>query len=148
MNNLLKILTDSRFAMWRAVIAVMHLDKIVMPHEVNYALKCLKNVPLSDEQRQILLDDMVSPVALEDVFNEITHPQDCADFFRYARELSWADGEMTAVEEQMISKLMERVGAIDTERNNYHVVIAEAVRKIKERRSESGALFTGKSAYR
>lgn len=134
--------------MWRAVIAMMHLDKIVMPHEINYALTRLKGLPLSEDQRLLLLDDMTYPVAVEEIFDDITHPQDGLDFFRYARELSWADGDMDPKEELMIKKLMMRAGVRDEDGGDRHVMVADAVRKLKDRRAESGILFKGKSAYR
>lgn len=91
--------------MWRAVIAMMHADHVVKPHEINFILENMRQVPMSDEQRSSLRSDLASTVSIDSVFNQITSPIDREDFFHLARALAWADGHFDEREQALLNRL-------------------------------------------
>ena len=48
------VLSDSRFAMWRAVIALVHVDGVVSPYEIHFVREHLRGLTLTPAQTQIL----------------------------------------------------------------------------------------------
>jgi uncharacterized membrane protein YebE (DUF533 family) len=98
-------LNKSRFAMWRAVVAMMHADSIVKPHEINFVLNKMKELPLSDPQRETLMADIDNPTSVEDMYYRITLEEDKEDFFHLARALAWADGDFDVMEEKALNRL-------------------------------------------
>jgi len=98
-------LTSSRFHMWRAVIAMMHADQVIKPHEVNFILQSTKDVPMSDEQRQVLADDIKHATSIDEMFHKITHPADKEDFFHLARAIAWSDGDFDETERNILDRL-------------------------------------------
>lgn len=100
-----KGLSESRFNMWRAVVAMVHADTVVKPHEIHFILNSTKDLPLTAEQRQALVDDIATPSDIQTFFHKITSPRDKVDFFQLARAVSWADGDMDEREEAMLSHM-------------------------------------------
>ena len=99
-------LPESRFHMWRAVIAMMHADHIVKPHEINFILEHTRPLPMSAEQRSILKEDLSSPPSsIDDLFDLISSPIDREDFFHLARALAWADGHFDEREQALLIRL-------------------------------------------
>ena len=98
-------LSESRFHMWRAVAAMIHADDMVLPHEINFIIESTKDLPLSDEQRAILLWDMNHASDIEKHFEKITHPRDKEDFFHLSRAISWSDGEFDEREQALLRKV-------------------------------------------
>lgn len=98
-------LSKSRFAMWRAVVAVMHADAIVKPHEINFVLQNIEGLPLSEGQRAALMADIQNPASVEEMFFRIINDEDKEDFFHLARALAWADGDFDATEEEVLNRL-------------------------------------------
>lgn len=98
-------LGESRFNMWRAVVAMMHADLVIRPHEINFILENTKDVPLSDEQRQRLMLDLKEPVSIDEVFHKIFHAADKEDFFHLARAIAWSDGDFSEKERAILQRL-------------------------------------------
>lgn len=98
-------LNPSRFAMWRAVVAIMHADFVVKPHEINFILESIRDLPLSDDQRAQLKEEIYTPGNIDELFHEITAPADKEDFFHLARALAWADGDFDENEENLLNRL-------------------------------------------
>ena len=98
-------LKESRFNMWRAVVAMMHADNVVRPHEVNFILENTKGLPLSEEQRQILTADIRTAQPIDNVFHKITSRSDKEDFFHLARAMAWADGDLSNTEADLLKHL-------------------------------------------
>lgn len=98
-------LSKSRFTMWRAVVAMMHADSVVKPHEINFVLEHIRSLPLNDAQRAVLMTDFKNPTLVDDLFHQISNAKDKEDFFHLARALAWADGDFDALEEDVLNRL-------------------------------------------
>ncbi len=98
-------LNASRFNLWRAVVAMIHADGVIKPHEVNFIVEQTRDLPLSINQRGLLMEDINTPKDMKALFREITHPQDRKDFFRLARAIAWADGHYDEREEKLLTSL-------------------------------------------
>lgn len=91
--------------MWRAVIAMIHADHVVKPHEINFILEHTRALPMSAEQRSMLKADLSSPVSMDESFSAITSPIDREDFFHLARAIAWADGHFDDRERALLDRL-------------------------------------------
>lgn len=98
--------SDSRFFMWRAVVAMAHADKNVKPHEINFIHENTKDLPLSEDQRRILAEDMKTPVSMGAMFKEITSRKDREDFFYLAKSIAWADGDFDEQERAILQQVL------------------------------------------
>ena len=118
----------SRFYMWRAIVAMIHADGVVTPHEVNFIQEYTKDVPLSDPQKSILARDIAEPQDIYTMFSQIAHPQDKQDFFALARILCWSDGDFQQ-QERAIMQMLEKIHS-DTESQKFLKGSREDVQEI------------------
>lgn len=100
-------ITQSRFHMWRAVVAMVHADGVVTPHELSFINDYLKDINLSADQLTIISQDLQTPQDVYDMFAHMTSVEDKRDFFALARALSWCDGDFSRQEKQIIKCLEE-----------------------------------------
>lgn len=98
-------ITESRFYMWRAVIALVHADHVVTPEEKELAESYLANVSFSEEQGKTLQEDLLEAQNIEEMFNQITEPSDQGEFFGFARMMVWCDGDYDRQEEEIFERL-------------------------------------------
>lgn len=98
-------ISDSRFNMWRAVVAMIHADEVIQPHEINFILTQTRDLPFSDEQRAILKNDLSVAGDVQALFGNITTPRDKEDFFHLARAVSWSDGDYDERERSTITHI-------------------------------------------
>jgi uncharacterized membrane protein YebE (DUF533 family) len=110
------VLSDSRFAMWRAVIALVHVDGVVSPYEIHFVREHLRGLTLTPAQTQILADDLVRPQNIETMFAQITAEIDKRDFFSLARVLCWSDGDFQQQEKSILSRLDQAYQNADSTR--------------------------------
>ena len=101
-------ISNSRFYMWRAVVSMAHADGVVTPQELSFINDYLKDIALSEGQRQIIGQDIGEVQDVYQLFSNIKNRQDKADFFALARALSWCDGDFDAQEKYIIEHL-ERI---------------------------------------
>lgn len=99
------VLSDSRFAMWRTIIALIHADGVVSPYEVHFILEHTNGLNLSAGQRQVLAADLAAARDIDDMFAQITAEADKRDFFSLARVLCWADGDFQQQEKSILARL-------------------------------------------
>lgn len=105
MNSMPGSISESRFNMWRAVVAMIHADEVVKPHEINFVLQSTRDLPFTNEQRGILSADIHTRSDIHEFFGKITNPKDKLDFFHLARAAAWADGDFDEREERLIARL-------------------------------------------
>lgn len=98
-------LSNSRFNMWRAVIAMVHADGVVTPHELDFINRHISQSPLSDEQRSMLNADIGTAQDVYVMFSRIDDTEDKEDFFVLARALSWCDGDLDKQEANILAQL-------------------------------------------
>jgi hypothetical protein len=125
------MVSDSRFNMWRAVVAVAHADSHVDPAEQDFVNKYLATVPFTDAQKATLNEDLQTPQDVDAMFDKIAEKVDQSDFFEFARGLLWSDGDY----EQQEERLFEHLNSTQMFR-----VSPEAMRKIMQDTRESETL--------
>jgi uncharacterized membrane protein YebE (DUF533 family) len=113
--------------MWRAVVAMAHADGIVTPHEINFLLEQIKNLTLSPGQLQTLAGDLSMPQDIHTMFTHITDANDKRDFFKFARILSWSDGDFDAQEQHILDVLEQDLKDDDNRR-----ILEESRNAVKE----------------
>ena len=116
---------DSRFNMWRAVVAMVHADGVVTPHELDFINQYMAALSLTSEQSAQIADDLKQPQDVFKMFALVTAPEDQRDFFSLARALSWSDGDFDAQEEKIIKQL-------ELKADDYHDLLVESRETIEE----------------
>lgn len=101
-------ITDSRFFMWRTLFAVAHADNIVTDEEIRFMSHILNDVDFTDEQTEILKDDIITPKNVELMFQGVTEQNDRIEFFDFARDLVWVDGDFGSEEQSVMIKLQQQ----------------------------------------
>lgn len=109
-------LSNSRFFMWRAVVAMVHADGVVTPHELSFINNHIRDIDLSPAHLGIIGEDLATPQDVYDMFSYIVDAQDKRDFFALARALSWCDGDFAA-QEKLIIKHLEAIHLDDETRD-------------------------------
>ncbi len=100
-------LSPSRFAMWRTIVAMVHADGVITPHEVSFIREYTQDVPMSPGQSDQLNRDLKAPQNVYQMFEQITQPVDQRDFFALARLLCWSDGDFQKQEQAILSMLSQ-----------------------------------------
>lgn len=103
-----KPITDSRFYMWRTLFSVAHADNVVTDEEIEFMAHILEDVDFTDEQTDILKDDIVNPKNVELMFQGVTDQKDRIEFFDFARDLVWVDGDFGSEEQSVMIKLQQQ----------------------------------------
>ena len=98
----------SAFHMWRTLIAVAHADDIVTDEEIEFIARMMEDVNFSDEQTAILKDDIVHAKNVNDMFAGITDQNDRVQFFDFARDLVWIDGDFASEEQSVMIALYQQ----------------------------------------
>lgn len=112
---------SSKFAMWRACMAILHLDGIVTAKEKAWAQDRIKALPLSDDQRKILTGDLASSPDVSTFMSEITRPADRAFLLHMIRTLGHLDGDFSAQEQKSYKALEEAIlGKINLKAHEEH----------------------------
>ncbi|HBH26008.1 MAG TPA: hypothetical protein DDX54_01185 [Rhodospirillaceae bacterium] len=106
---------ESRFAMWRAVVALAHLDGRIDPAERSLVEGYLAHVPFSPDQAEALGADLAHPRDPAEAFDAITDPADRGEFFAFAQAMVACDHdldpqEMGAVEALQAGQLAQVQG--------------------------------------
>lgn len=108
--------SDSRFHMWRAVIALAHADARIAPEERDFIANYFQHVPFAPEQRAVLERDIERPQEPAAMFDKIIEPADQGEFFQFARMIVWSDGDYDAQEEAIFELVKgTQMGRVDEE---------------------------------
>lgn len=99
--------TESEFYMWRAVFAIAHADNKVTDEEVRFMAEAMEDIAFSEGQKAVLKDDIRHPKDITEMFKGITNPKDQSNFFRFARNLVWVDGEFGKEEQAIMLELQK-----------------------------------------
>lgn len=106
-DNLENEVSESRFYMWRTLFSVAHADNIVTDEEIEFMAHILEDINFSDEQTTLLKDDIINPKNVEDMFRGVSDSNDRKEFFGFARDLVWVDGDFGAQEQSVMIKLLQ-----------------------------------------
>ena len=97
--------TDSEFAMWRAVFAFSLVDNMLTLEEQRLLQSYLNSVPFSPVQLDIIKADFKHPQNVETLFQKITEPRHRERFCVLARALVWCEGNMIRQEEEILRRV-------------------------------------------
>jgi hypothetical protein len=98
----------SEFYMWRTLFAVAHADNIVTEEEISFMAEILNDVQFTDEQTNILKDDIVNAKNVTEMFSGVTNSEDRVRFFEFARDLVWVDGDFASEEQSVMIGLYKQ----------------------------------------
>ncbi len=104
-GNMTTPISDSRFYMWRTLFAVAHADNIVTDEELEFMAHVLEDVAFTTAQTDMLKDDIMNPKDVEKMFQGVTDQSDRIEFFDFARDLVWVDGDFGSEEQSVMIKL-------------------------------------------
>lgn len=99
---------DSKFNLWRATFSFCFVDGFLSPEETAYLDEKLKTLPLTPEQKKILMSDLKSPPDIEGLFPLITRLADRGFLVNNIRMLSRIDN-LTESEKVKIQSLLDKV---------------------------------------
>jgi len=102
-------LTPSRFAMWRAIVAMCHADGVVRDEERSFIRRFFGIVDFNDDQRAALERGLEEPEVLEDILPAIADAHDRAELLFFARMLFWSDGDFDAQESRIFELLRQDI---------------------------------------
>lgn len=97
----------SKFYMFRCLVAMAHADGHFADSERAYIEKFMnhEHVPLDDEQRRLLLDDMQNPKNISDLLPYINDPKYRSQLPYFARIMAYKDGVLQPSEEQLLEHM-------------------------------------------
>ncbi len=102
-----KEVSDSQFYMWRTLFSIAHADNVVTDEEIEFMAHIMEDIDFSEEQTATLKDDIVNPKDVEKMFQGITTADDRMQFFNFARDLVWIDGDFGSEEQGVMLKLFQ-----------------------------------------
>lgn len=102
-----RAVTDSQFYMWRTLFAISHADNVLTAEEIRYMTEILEEIPFSEGQKNTLRNDIANPQDIEAMFVKISDQNDRTEFFNFARELVWIDGDFGEDEQAIMVRLKQ-----------------------------------------
>lgn len=124
--------TDSRFAMWRAAVALAWVDDKVTNSEANLIHEHTERHAFSDDQHTILDNDIKNGVKLDDVFDLITDKRDRAHLINFGRVLFHIDGDFAEIEQKIMAEISAK-----------HAKLINLPKILQECRAEANREFVG-----
>ncbi len=119
------MVSDSRFNMWRSVIAVAHADHKLTDEEVSFIREKIEKCGCDTDQTETLYEDLLKPASLADVLPKVTEPADRSMLVYYARLLAWADDEYAEAEEMLLNMMRDNALSqinLEQELNEAHAI--------------------------
>jgi len=102
-------ITESRFQMWRTLIALTHADHKVTAEERDFFIRRFDAVGFSDDQKRAIESELNNKQDVVALFDSITDKQDRGNLIYFARLLFWCDGEFAEQEELILKSLHSSV---------------------------------------
>ncbi len=98
-------LTESRFHMWRVIIALAYEADVLTPKKQQELRDIFSDIPFSVIQKEQLEIDIATPQSFDNFLSKVTAVQDRRDCIRYAKEIFWSDGLLGGYEQELLQKL-------------------------------------------
>ena len=102
-------ISESKFQAWRACVAVIFLDSTVSNEESRWVEEKIKILPLTNDQRLILIKDLKTGISLSETLSKITDKKDLAFVVDTFRVLGNIDNKFSSVEKESFKKLESQV---------------------------------------
>lgn len=114
-------ISDSLFNMWRCVICMAHADGEVQAEERQYLENIFANLDrvyrLTPEQKKTFADDLNKAQSISELLPKVTRPEDRGSLIYFGNLLVWADGVLSAEEEEILKKLQaDQMKKIDVDK--------------------------------
>jgi len=105
-NNFDKdFVSNSKFYMLRCLITMAHADDVLTDVERSYMEAFMLRLPLTDEQKSTLEDDLTSPAPIEDLLPNINEPSYRSQVLYFARLMAFKDGNLEPTETDLLNKI-------------------------------------------
>jgi hypothetical protein len=101
----MKPMPESKFNMWRSCVAAVHLDGLVSKEERKWVEEKIQKLPVSAEQKLILMADLESSGNFEEAFSKITDKVDLAFLLNTLRVIGFLDKDFSGIERTSFNKL-------------------------------------------
>jgi hypothetical protein len=123
--------TSSQIAMWRAAIALVWSDHRLEEGEKERLTQFFENNRyLSEQQKATLKNDLATPIALDDVWKDITEKQDRAQLIDILPTLFHSDGSYTEDEKSRYQQVLnDHMSTLDVGTATEIAKMAEESRK-------------------
>ncbi len=109
MESMNSEIDESKFNLWRGVVALAHVDGRVLEEEASWIRGMLIRLPFTDEQRATLESDIDNEGDIEAILNKITDRKDKATLLHFANMLFKVDGHFDCSEKATFKKIEEKV---------------------------------------
>ena len=120
-------LNDSQMAMWKTIVALVHVDGVLHPEEKDFLENRFEKLSVSPQQKKDLMDQLESPEETRVLFDQITEPAHRSQLIYFARLLFHSDKDFSAIEkkilDQLNSQVMSQVDMTETMRKMDRVVV-------------------------
>jgi tellurite resistance protein len=98
-------MTESKFNMWRACVAAVHIDGFISPQERAWVEEKIHKLPLTNDQKLTLIADLEDPQDFENFFSKITDKRDLAFLLNTLRVIAYLDKNFSDKEKEKYKKL-------------------------------------------
>lgn len=131
-------LSDSRFNMWRGVVAFAHADGVVEDSERDFITKFFNTVAFTEDQKEQLLYELDHAQDINEIFPLITDKGDRGELILFARLMCTADGDFHEQEQEIVQIIHEDVlSKLDLDNIMHETdTMAEEARERRERLDE------------
>ncbi len=102
-------LNDSKFNMWRAAIAIIHVDGKISIEEQSWAKEKISSLSLSDSQKSTLENDLANGLEVEPLLPLITHKPDRAFLLHLCRTIGHLEGDYSDSEKEAFRYLEKEI---------------------------------------
>jgi len=99
--------SESKLYMLRCMVAMAHADNVLHEKEREYIIQLAGNLPLNEDQLQILLEDLYVPQSLEVLLPHITELKFIGQLTYFARLMAYKDGNFSLSEKEFLNKLAD-----------------------------------------
>lgn len=136
-------INESKFNMWRAALSTIHVDGKVSVEEWSWAKNKIESLPLSEEQKAVLENDIKSPVSMESIIPKIEKKSDLAFVLHLIRTIGHLDEVYSDAERETFKSLEQEVmSGLDIEAIEKEVVkMEEDSYKLKLEVSNKDSIF-------
>ena len=105
-----------KFNLWRAIFSLVHLDKHVSTEEENWINNKLKTLSFTEDQQNILREDIIAKKDIFSFLDLITNKADRAFLLHQVRVVSNIDGDYSEDEKVFFKELEAKIiGKLDLE---------------------------------
>lgn len=120
--------SNSKFHMIRCLIAMAHADGVICDEERAYISALMNRLPLKDDQRDTLENDLTHAQDVGYLFARINDPRYRGQVVYFARLMAYKDGNLHPSEQE----LLDRLHAMATDGLDIETIRADAKRAVEK----------------